>query len=87
MGQLVVIWDDSIKLYYGAKKEDSPYVWSHMEKYVGSMASIFQGFCMLQGIRIDNCHSTPLHVLEYFVNYARSINPNLFVFAGGGGIE
>ena len=39
------------------------------------MATIFQG------IRIDNCHSTSLHVLEYFTEYARSINPNLFVFA------
>eukprot|EP01022_Parablepharisma_sp_SALTPOND_P008156 TRINITY_DN135298_c0_g1_i1.p1 TRINITY_DN135298_c0_g1~~TRINITY_DN135298_c0_g1_i1.p1 ORF type:complete len:1666 (-),score=190.28 TRINITY_DN135298_c0_g1_i1:86-5026(-) len=73
--RLIVVWDDSVKLYYGSKKEDSPYLWSHMEKYVGAMASIFQG------MRIDNCHSTPMHVLEYFVNYARSINPSLFVFA------
>lgn len=73
--RVVVIWDDSVKLYYGKRKEDSPYLWSHMEKYVKNMASIFQG------MRIDNCHSTPIHVLEYFVNYARSINPSLFVFA------
>jgi glycogen debranching enzyme len=73
--RVIVIWDDSVKLYYGEKKEDSPYLWSHMEKYVGDMATIFQG------VRIDNCHSTPLHVLEYFVNYARSKNPSLYVFA------
>lgn len=73
--RLIVIWDDSVKLYYGAKREDSPYLWSHMEKYVGDMASIFQG------VRIDNCHSTPTHVLEYFVNYGRSKNPSLYVFA------
>lgn len=69
------IWDDCVKLYYGRKIEDSPYIWGHMEKYLGAMATIFQG------MRVDNCHSTPLHVLEYFVNYARTINPSLFVFA------
>ena len=73
--RVIHIWDDNIKLYYGLRREDSPYLWSHIEKYVGSMATIFQG------IRIDNCHSTPIHVLEYFVNYARSVNPNLFVLA------
>ncbi len=73
--RVVYAWEDSIKLYYGTKKEDSPYLWSHMEKYVGYIATTFQG------IRIDNCHSTPIHVLEYFVNYARSLNPHLFVIA------
>ena len=69
------IWEDCVKLYYGSKKADSPYLWAHMEKYVSSLAAIFQGF------RIDNCHSTPIHVLDYFVNHGRAINPNLFVFA------
>lgn len=71
----VVAWEDSYKLHYGECKEDNPYLWEYMEKYVGSMASIFQG------MRIDNCHSTPLHVLEYFVNYARSITPSIYIFA------
>jgi len=71
----VVVWEDNIKLYYGNKKEDSPYLWNRMENYIKEMALIFNGF------RIDNCHSTPLHVLEYFINYARTINESLFIFA------
>ena len=71
----VAPWTDCVKLYYGAKPADNPYLWTHMEQYVSFLASVFQG------IRIDNCHSTPLHVLEYYLTIARSINPNLYVFA------
>ena len=73
--RLVYIWDDNVRLYYGKKKEDNPYLWTHMEKYITLMVGIFKG------IRIDNCHCIPIRVLEYFVNYARFVNPNLFVFA------
>lgn len=73
--RLINIWDDSVKLFYGDKKEDSPYLWEHMEKYIRYMATIFQG------LRIDNCHSTPKNVLEYYVAYARTINSSLYIFA------
>ena len=39
------------------------------------MAKIFDGF------RLDNAHSTPLHVCQYLLQVARCHNPNLFVMA------
>jgi len=47
-----------------------------MEEYTTSLAKL--GFA---GFRIDNCHSTPIHVGEYFLDAARRINPNLYVCA------
>jgi glycogen debranching enzyme len=50
------IWADNIKLRYGTCPADSPYLWSHMTKYVQDMAGVADGF------RLDNTHSTPIHV-------------------------
>lgn len=71
----VIIWGDCVKLRYGEKPQDSPYLWKRMEEYIKINASIFDGF------RIDNCHSTPIHVGEYFLDLARSYNPQLYVVA------
>ena len=71
----VVIWGDSCKLNYGEKPEDNPWLWEYMRHYTIMMARLFDGF------RIDNCHNTPLHVAEYFLDEARLINPNLLVIA------
>lgn len=71
----VIVWGDCVKLRYGSKPEDSPYLWDRMSKYIQLNAKIFDGF------RIDNCHSTPLHVGEYFLDIARKTNPNLYVVA------
>lgn len=71
----IVVWTDSVKLYYGEKPSDSPYLWKRMEEYVCNMAKIFIGF------RLDNAHSTPIHVCKYLLQKARSVNPNLFVLA------
>lgn len=69
------IWGDSVKLRYGNCPADSPYLWEHMSKYVSSMAKIFDGF------RLDNAHSTPIHVCEYLLQVARTHRQNLFVMA------
>jgi glycogen debranching enzyme len=46
-----------------------------MKKYVESMAGIFDGF------RLENAHSTPIHVCEYMLQAARCKNKNLLVIA------
>lgn len=71
----VIVWGDCVKLRYGRSPQDSPYLWERMSKYVQINAKIFDGF------RIDNCHSTPLHVGEYFLDVAREVNPNLYIVA------
>jgi glycogen debranching enzyme len=55
------IWADNIKLRYGSCPADSPYLWKHMTKYVQDMADAADGF------RLDNTHSTPIHVCQYLL--------------------
>jgi glycogen debranching enzyme len=71
----VIVWGDCVKLRYGAKREDSPYLWDHMAAYTRLMAKYFTGF------RIDNCHSTPIHVAEFLLDEARRVRSDLFVVA------
>ena len=71
----LIVWADSVKLRYGKSADENPFLWDLMKKYTMKMASIFHGF------RIDNCHSTPIHVAQYMIDAARSIQPELYITA------
>ncbi len=71
----LIPWSDCVKLRYGKGPEDNPYLWERMAEYCRISAKYFTAF------RIDNCHSTPIHVAEYMLDEARKVQPNLAVFA------
>lgn len=71
----LVCWGDSVKLNYGEKEEDSPFLWQFMKEYTQQCARIFHG------LRIDNAHGTPIHVAEKLLKSAREIRPDIYVFA------
>ncbi|KAI9782187.1 MAG: hypothetical protein M1835_004078 [Candelina submexicana] len=71
----VIVWSDCVKLRYGSSPEENPFLWDLMAKYSRLTAKYFAG------LRIDNCHSTPMVLAEYLLDEARKVRPNLAVFA------
>lgn len=71
----VIVWADCVKLRFGSGPADNPWLWEHMTSYTTSLAGVFDGF------RLDNCHSTPLHVGIAMLDAARKLNPNLYICA------
>ncbi|KAM9969320.1 hypothetical protein ACTFIR_001149 [Dictyostelium discoideum] len=69
----VIVWGDCVKMRYGQSPSDNQWLWNHMKTYTQNMARIFHA------IRIDNCHSTPIHLAQYLLDAAREIRPDIYI--------
>lgn len=70
----LIVWNDLIKVRFGQSIEDCPALWEYMKQYTLDTAEVFKA------VRLDNCHSTPIHVAEFMLDAARQISPHLYIF-------
>eukprot|EP00921_Rhytidocystis_pertsovi_P016924 GHVQ01026653.1.p1 GENE.GHVQ01026653.1~~GHVQ01026653.1.p1 ORF type:complete len:1157 (-),score=119.47 GHVQ01026653.1:1814-5284(-) len=71
----LVAWSDCVKLRYGRCPSDNEFLWNWMTKYCRDAAKVFHG------VRLDNCHSTPIHVAKHMLQACRRERSNIWVYA------
>ncbi len=71
----LIVWSDLVKLRFGDAPAASPALWKLMEQYTERTAELFDG------IRVDNAHTTPLHVAKHMIAVARRVRPDVYVVA------
>jgi glycogen debranching enzyme len=71
----LIVWSDLVKLRFGDAPASSPALWKLMEDYTQRTAELFDG------IRVDNAHTTPLHVAKHMIDVARRVRPDVYVVA------
>ncbi len=71
----LIVWSDLVKLRFGDSPKACPPLWELMEQYTKQTAELFDG------IRIDNAHTTPLHVAKHMIDVARKVRPDVYVVA------
>ena len=69
----VTVWGDCIKLNYGFSPVNCPFLMKKSIKYINDMARIFNGFV------INDITSIPINILEFLMQEAREINPDLLL--------
>eukprot|EP00741_Cyanophora_paradoxa_P023911 tig00021682_g23093.t1 len=71
----VAVTRGTVRLYYGKRREDNPWLWDQMADYTRRVAQTFHGVCL------HEAHTTPLEVSEYMIDVARKARPGLVVLA------
>lgn len=71
----IIVWGDCVKLNYPEDLGNPTFLYPLMRAYTERLATIFNG------LRLDNCHSTPLFAAKYLLQCAKNVNSSLFVFA------
>ncbi|RWS04123.1 hypothetical protein B4U79_16447 [Dinothrombium tinctorium] len=65
----------AVKINYIETNSDSSFIYNLIEKYVEWTVKTFHGFI------IQNIKSTPLNALMHFIDFARRLNPDIYVAA------